>query len=103
MNPSPALLVDETHVSTAAITGAEHGAATRPDIAPMVNAPETRPAVPAELARSRMRVGTRTGSTSSMASAASSSRFAMAKYSHGLVLTDPNSVPVMPANNPSAE
>src|ERR1041384_2745636 len=84
-NPSPADFVDATHVSTAAITGAEHGAATRPDIAPMVNAPDTRPAVPAVLARSRMRAGTRTGSTSSMASDASSNRFAMAKYNHGLV------------------
>src|SRR3954471_21075899 len=103
MNPSPALLVDETQVSTAAITGAEQGAATRPDIAPMVNAPETRPAVPALDARARMADGTRIGSTSSMASAASSSRLAMAKYSQGFVLTEPNSVPVIPANRPRAE
>src|SRR4051812_31131214 len=102
-NPSAADFVDETHVRTAAITGAEQGAATRPDIAPMVNAPEARPAVPALLARSRSRVGTRTGSTSNIARAAMSSRFAMAKYNHGLVLTDPNSVPVMPAKSPSAE
>ena len=32
-----------------------------------------------------------------MASALTSSRFAIAKYSHGLVLTVPKSVPVMPA------
>src|SRR5207237_10866662 len=93
-NPNAALLVVATHVSTAAITGAEHGAATRPDIAPMVNAPEARPAVPADVARSRIAFGTRTGSTSSIASAATNNRFAMAKYNHGLVLTDPNSVPV---------
>src|SRR4051794_35402416 len=71
MKPSAADLVDDTHVSTAAITGAEQGAATSPDIIPMVNAPETRPAVPAELARARMDIGTRTGSTSSIASEAS--------------------------------
>src|SRR5678815_1682189 len=91
--PNPALFVVDTHVSTAAITGAEHGAATRPDMAPIVNAPDTRPAVPADVARSRIEVGTRTGNTSSMANAASSSRLAMARYSHGLVLTEPNSVP----------
>src|SRR5678815_676095 len=51
-NPSTALFVVVTHVSTAAITGAEQGAATRPDIAPMMNAPENRPPVPAEDARS---------------------------------------------------
>src|SRR4051794_18918823 len=77
--PSAADFVDDTHVSTAAITGAEHGAATNPDIAPMVNAPDARPAVPAELARSNNLVGTRIGRTSSIASAAMSSRFAMAK------------------------
>ena len=31
------------------------------------------------------------------------STFAIAKYSHGFVLTVPNSVPVSPANTPSAE
>src|SRR3569833_1814825 len=102
-NASAADFVDDTHVSTAAITGAEHGAATNPDIAPMVNAPDARPAVPVLLARTRIRVGTRTGNTSSMVSAAMSSRFAIAKYNHGVVLTEPNSVPVMPANSPSAE
>jgi len=40
MNPSVALCVVDTHVSTAAITGAEQGAATRPDSAPITNAPE---------------------------------------------------------------
>ena len=28
-------------------------------------------------------------------------RFAIAKYNHGFVLTDPNNVPVSPANRPS--
>src|ERR1700759_3525494 len=74
--PSAADFVDDTHVSTAAITGAEQGAAASPDIAPIVNAPDARPAVPALLARSSSLVGTRTGSTSSIASAAMSSRFA---------------------------
>src|SRR6476661_8852138 len=40
-----------THVSTAAITGAEHGAATSPETAPIMSAPDTRPAVPALAAR----------------------------------------------------
>src|SRR6185437_3029605 len=103
MNPSPALFVVDTHVSTAAITGAEHGAATRPDIAPIVNAPDTRPALPAVLARVSKALGSRTGMTSSIANPAMSSRFAIAKYNHGLVLTVPNRVPVMPANSPSSE
>src|SRR5215831_1318815 len=94
VKPSTALFVVDTQVRTAAITGAEQGAATSPDIAPMVNAPDARPAVPALLARCNTEFGTRTGITSSIASAASSSRFAIAKYSHGLVLTAPNSVPV---------
>src|SRR5207237_562517 len=102
-NPNAALLVVATHVSTAAMTGAEHGAATRPDIAPMVNAPDARPAVPAVLARTKIAFGMRTGRTSSIARAASSSRFAMARYNHGLVLTDPKSVPERPANRPRAE
>jgi len=96
-------LVVVTQVSTAAITGAEHGAATRPDIAPMMNAPEARPAVPAVAARSRLTDGTRNGMTSNIASAAMSNRLAIAKYNHGLVLTDPKSVPVIPAKRPSAE
>src|SRR6185295_13311489 len=50
-NPSHALFVVVTHVSTAAITGAEHGAATSPDIPPMTRAPENRPPVPAVDAR----------------------------------------------------
>src|SRR5438105_8771727 len=101
--PNVALCVVETQVSTAAITGAEHGAATSPDNAPMISAPEYRPALPAVDARASSADGTRTGSTSSMASAARMSTFAIKKYSQGLVLTVPNSVPVSPANNPSAE
>src|ERR1041384_7945726 len=101
-NPSPALFVDDTHVSTAAITGAEHGAATRPDMAPMRNAPDARPAVPVPLALARSACGTRTGMTSSIASAAKINTLAIAKYSHGLLLMEPNSVPDIPANRPSA-
>src|SRR3954467_6920703 len=102
MNPSTPLFVDVTHVSTAAITGAEHGAATRPDTAPMTNTPQRLPPRPAADALVSSHDGTRTGIASSIASAATMSRFAIAKYSHGLVLTDPNNVPVKPANKPSA-
>ena len=79
MNPSTALFVDATQVSTAAITGAEHGAATRPDIAPIVNAPDSRPVLPTLLARSTIPDGRRTGITSNMANAAISNRFAIAR------------------------
>src|SRR5215213_11177342 len=101
--PSATLFVTVTQVSTAAITGAEQGAATSPDIAPIANAPENRPPVPADDARSSRAAGTGTGITSSIARAAITSRFAMAKYSHGLVLTVPNNVPVRPAKSPRAE
>src|SRR5262245_65749586 len=78
--PSVALFVAVTHVNTAAITGAEHGAATSPDIAPMMNAPEARPAVPAVAARSRITDGTRNGIPSNMGRAATSTRVGIAKY-----------------------
>jgi hypothetical protein len=39
------------------MTGAEHGAATSPDIAPMASAPAKRPAVPADAARCSRPVG----------------------------------------------
>ena len=64
---------------TAAITGAEQGAATSPDIAPIAKAPEKRPPVPVVAARVTSAEGRRTGTTSSMARAARISRFAMAK------------------------
>src|SRR5918911_3932908 len=60
-NPSAALCVVATHVSTAAITGAEHGAATSPDSAPMTNAPAMRPPAPAVAARDISALGSRTG------------------------------------------
>src|SRR6266481_10195373 len=101
MNPSTPLFVAVTQVSTAAITGAEQGAATNPEAAPMTNTPERLPPSPAVAARVRSHVGTRTGMTSSIANAAMIRRFAIAKYSHGLVLTEPNRVPVSPANSPS--
>src|SRR3954467_13897610 len=93
-NPRPALFVTVTQVSTAAMTGAEQGAATSPDIAPIANAPENRPAVPIVAARWVIPAGRRTGNTSSIPRPARISTFAIAKYSHGLVLTLPNSVPV---------
>jgi hypothetical protein len=79
MKPSPARLVVVTQVSTAAITGAEHGAATNPETVPMMNAPEKRPTAPAELARWRIEAGTLSGRTSSSISAETTSRFAIAK------------------------
>src|SRR5687767_121217 len=84
------------------MTGAEHGAATRPDAEPITNAPGTLPPPPAPAARLSSRDGILTGTTSSIASAARIRRFAIPKYSHGLVLTAPNIVPVIPANRPSA-
>src|ERR1044072_7684011 len=112
MKPSVPLFVVVTHVSTAAITGAPHGAATSPDAAPITNAPDgrerspdappttnapdPRPAVPARDARSSNVCGIGTGKTSNIISAASTSMFAMTKYSHGFVLTVPNNVPVIP-------
>src|SRR6185437_2608067 len=47
MNPSVALCVSDTHVSTTAMTGAEQGAATSPDAAPMIKVPARRPPFPA--------------------------------------------------------
>ena len=68
-----------------------------------MNAPATRPPVPAVAARFMSAAGTRTGSTSSMASAARRSRFPMPRSAHRFVLTAPNSDPVIPAKSPSAE
>src|ERR1700704_3282132 len=101
MNPSTPLFVAVTHVSTAAITGAEHGAATSPEAAPMTKTPYRLPPLPAVAARVRSHAGTLTGMTSSIASAATMRRFAIAKYTHGFVLTEPKSVPVSPANKPT--
>src|SRR5439155_18348926 len=77
--PSPALLVTVTQESTAAITGAEQGAATSPDIAPIANAPENRPAVPIVAARWVIPAGNWIGITSSIPSPATISTLAMAK------------------------
>src|SRR5215204_1644179 len=78
-NPRAARWVVVTHVRTAAMTGAEQGAATRPDTAPITRAPDTRPAVPAVDALATSADGKRTGITSSIESAAMISRFAIAK------------------------
>src|SRR6185312_1164877 len=99
--PNTALCVVDTHVSTAAITGAEHGAATSPDAAPIANVPAYCPPRPAVDARCANPCGTRTGITSTIANAAMISRFAIPKYNHGFVLTVPNNVPLSPANNTS--
>src|SRR6185312_5962492 len=101
MKPNTALCVVDTHVSTAAITGAEHGADTRPDAAPIANVPASWPPVPAVAARCARICGTRTGITSTMANAAINNRLAIPQYNHGFVLTVPNNVPLSPANKPS--
>src|SRR5438093_13328445 len=66
-NPSTALRVVATQVSTAANAGAPHGAATSPDVAPRRNTAgyEPPPRLPAQAER---RAGSRTGMTSSSAS-----------------------------------
>src|SRR3954471_23210700 len=61
--PSTALFVVDTHVSTAAMTGAEHGAATNPDIPPISRAPEYVPPLPAADAFASSHDGMRTGMT----------------------------------------
>src|SRR5262245_44235583 len=70
MNPSAALFVEATQVNTAAMTGAEQGAATNPESAPIANAPESRPAFPVLVAHSSVELGTRIVKMSSMAAAA---------------------------------
>src|ERR1051326_3722332 len=84
--PTAPLCVVVTQVSTAAIAGAPHGAATSPDTAPITNTPPKLPTLPARAARSISHGGIGTGSTSNIVSAKMISRFAIAKYSHGLVL-----------------
>src|SRR5207249_2563290 len=88
-NPSTALRVVATHVSTAANAGAPHGAATSPDVAPRRKTAgyEPPPRLPAQAER---RAGSRTGMTSSSASAKTSSRFPMANRAQGRALTGPN-------------
>src|SRR6185295_18280594 len=72
-NPSPALRVPLTNVRTAAKAGAPHGAATSPDVAPIRNTdPGDRP--PNFDAQATSLAGADTGKTSSIASAARSSR-----------------------------
>src|SRR5690242_6894532 len=100
MNPSNPLRVVPTHVRMAAMTGAEHGAATNPDAAPITRAAAGELPPPACEAFVRSADGIGTGITSNMTSANTRSRFAITKYDHGLELTDPNNVPVRPAMTP---
>src|SRR5665647_445409 len=102
MKPSVALRVVPTHVSTAAITGAPHGAATTPDAAPIANAPPSPPPLPASAAFRITHAGIGNGIASSITSANSNSRFPIANNSHGFVLTVPKSVPDSPASTPSS-
>src|SRR5690242_4367648 len=94
VKPSSALRVAATQVRIAAITGAPHGAATRPETRPMISTPIAFPPVPADVARARSQAGTGTGIRSAIIAAAASITLAIANWSHGLVLTEPNSVPV---------
>ncbi len=68
----------------------------------MAKAPGAPPLAPAFDARRSTHWGMRTGITSSIASAKSTSRFAIRNCSQGFVLTVPKIVPVMPATTPSA-
>src|SRR5205814_242518 len=97
VKPSSALRVAATQVRIAAITGAPHGAATRPEATPMISTPVTFPPTPADAARAVSQPGMGTGIRSAIMAAAASITFAIANWSHGLVLTEPNSVPVSPA------
>src|SRR6185436_13943611 len=77
-NPNVALRVPLTNVRTAAKAGAPHGAATRPDVAPIRN---TDPAdCPPNLdAQATSFAGADTGNTSSIARAARRSRLPIVK------------------------
>src|SRR5712664_3589780 len=100
-NPSTALRVVATQVSTAANAGAPHGAATSPDVAPRRNTAgyEPPPRLPAQAER---RAGSRTGMTSSSASAKTSSRLPITSRAQKLAPIVPNNEPVIPAIMPSS-
>src|SRR6267378_4638817 len=98
-NPSTALCVVATQVSTTANAGAPHGAATIPDVAPSRKTAgyDPPPKLPAHAAR---RVGMRIGITSSSARATTSSTLPLASRAHGLDPMVPNREPVSPAMRP---
>src|SRR5439155_12201332 len=101
MNPSTPLRVVATHVRTAANAGAPHGAATRPDVAPSSKTAGYEPP-PKLAAQADSRAGNRTGMTSSMASANTSSRLPMTSRAQTLAPIVPNNEPVNPAIMPSS-
>ena len=100
MKPHTAFCEAATQVSTTVKAGAPHGAATSPEVAPMRKAPP-RESAPSRDAQATTRVGALIGITSSIASAAISSRLPKARYAQGFDEMVPNSVPVRPARRPS--
>ena len=70
---------------------------------PMTSTPPARPPSPSEAARVRSAVGSGTGMRSAIIAAAISITFAIAKVSHGFVLTSPNMWPLSAARRPSDE
>src|SRR5712691_7676341 len=100
-NPSTALRVVATQVSTAANAGAPHGAATNPEVAPRRKTAgyDPPPRLPAQAASF---AGSRTGMTSSIASAKTSSRLPMMSRAQKLAPIVPNNDPVIPAIMPSS-
>src|SRR6267378_3677080 len=100
-NPSTALRVVATQVSTAANAGAPHGAATRPDVAPSRKTAgyEPPPRLPTQ---ADSLAGSRTGMTSSIARAKTSRRFPMMSRAQKLAPIVPNNDPDIPAIMPSS-
>src|SRR6266550_1383629 len=100
MKPSTALCVVATQVSTAAKAGAPHGAATSPDVAPRRKTAGYDPP-PRLAAQVESPAGRRTGITSSIASANTSSKFPMMRRAQKLAPIVPNNEPVTPASVPA--
>src|SRR5213594_1278161 len=107
MNPSVALRVVATHVSTAANAGAPHGAATIPEVAPSRNTPEYDPPVrrPAHCSR---RCGADTGNTSDECAAAAPERLQQwagrltgGSYSGGFLLGATSGIVAAPCGAPA--
>src|SRR6267154_2955426 len=100
-NPNTPLRVVATQVSTAANAGAPHGAATSPDVAPSRKTAgyEPPPRLPTQ---AESRAGSRSGITSSIARAKTSSRFPMTSRAQKLAPIVPNSDPVIPAIMPTS-
>src|ERR1044071_5454919 len=100
-NPRNPLRVVATQVSTAANAGAPQGAATIPDVAPSRKTAgyEPPPRLPTQV---DSRAGSRTGMTSSIARAKTSSRLPMMSRAQKLAPIVPNNDPDIPAIMPSS-